>query len=82
MKHEFEQLPNESAKAFAAFSLYLSLGNERSLEAVSRKLGKCKALMERWSKRHRWVARTDAYVRHLGKSGSGGANGFGAAKGG
>lgn len=67
MKHDFEQQPNESAKAFAAFSLYLSLGNERSLEAVSRKLGKCKALMERWSKRHRWVARTDAYVRYLAK---------------
>lgn len=67
MKHDFEQLPTESVKAFAAFSLYLSLGNDRSLEAVSRKLGKCKALMERWSSRHRWVARTDAYVRHLAK---------------
>jgi hypothetical protein len=64
---QFEQQPNESAKAFAAFSLYLNLGNERSLEAVSRKLGRCKALMERWSKRHRWVERTDCYVRHLAK---------------
>jgi hypothetical protein len=67
VKQEFEQRPNESAKAFAAFSLYLSLGNDRSLDAVAQKLGRCKALMERWSKRHRWVERTDAYVRHLAK---------------
>jgi hypothetical protein len=65
MKQTFEQQEKESAKAFAAFSLYLSLGDERSLEAVSRKLGKCKALMERWSRQHRWVERTDAYVRHF-----------------
>ena len=67
MKERFEQLPNESAKAFTAFSLYLSLDHERSLEAVARKLGRCKALMERWSRQHRWVERTDAYVRHLAK---------------
>jgi hypothetical protein len=29
MNDAFEQLPKESAKAFAAFSLYLNLGAER-----------------------------------------------------
>ena len=38
MSHAFEQLPKESAKAFAAFSLYLNLGAERSLDAVGQKL--------------------------------------------
>ena len=61
----FEQLPKESNKAFAAFSLYLSMGSERSLEAVGRKLGKCKALMERWSKLHRWSERVQAHATHL-----------------
>jgi len=32
----FEQQDRESNKAFAAFSLYLSLGPERSLEAVAK----------------------------------------------
>ena len=44
----FEQQERESEKAFAAFSLYLSLGPQRSLEAVATKLGKSKTLMERW----------------------------------
>ena len=40
MPESFEQQPREGAKAFAAFSVYLSLGPERSLAAVGRKLGK------------------------------------------
>jgi hypothetical protein len=61
----FEQQPNESAKAFSAFSLYLSLGPERSLEAVGRKLGKSTALLERWSARWRWAQRLAAHAAHL-----------------
>lgn len=60
----FEQKPDESAKAFAAFSEYLNMGPQRSLEAVSRKVGKSKALMERWSKRHNWVSRVEAHQQH------------------
>lgn len=60
----FEQKPDESAKAFAAFSEYLNMGPQRSLEGVSRKVGKSKALMERWSKRHNWVARVEAHQQH------------------
>jgi hypothetical protein len=60
----FEQKPDESAKAFAAFNEYLNMGPQRSLEAVGRKLGKSKALMERWSKRHNWVARVEAHAQH------------------
>lgn len=61
----FEQQARESDKAFAAFSLYLSLGPQRSLEAVATKLGKSKTLMERWCKRHAWVARVQAQSEYL-----------------
>jgi hypothetical protein len=61
----FEQKPDESAKAFEAFSVYLALGGRRSLETVGQKLGKSKALMERWSKRHNWVTRVEAHGQHM-----------------
>src|SRR5205085_12094500 len=61
----FEQQPNESHKAFAAFSLYLSLGPQRSLEEVGRKLGKSKVLMERWSSKFDWLARVQAHAGHM-----------------
>src|ERR1019366_3099127 len=61
----FEQQPRESAKAFAAFSLYLSMGPERSLTAVGAKLGKSKVMMEKWSRRFDWPARVVAHGGHL-----------------
>ncbi len=61
----FARLPNESVKAFEAFTAYLGMGGSRSLEAVGQKLGKSRALMERWSKRHNWVARVDAHAVHM-----------------
>jgi hypothetical protein len=65
MALEFDQQPGESAKAFAAFSLYLSLGPERSLAAVGQKLGKSGALLERWSSRWRWPERVAAHASHF-----------------
>jgi hypothetical protein len=61
----FEQQPKESDKAFAAFSLYLSLGPERSLAKVARKLGKSKVMMEKWSAKFDWGARVAAYGAHM-----------------
>ena len=65
MKYAFEQRPNESARAFAAFSAYLSMGAERSLALVARNLGKSTGLMERWSRIHHWNARVRAHSQHL-----------------
>jgi len=65
MKHEFEQRPKESDKAFAAFSLYLSMGPERSLEAVRQKCGKSARLIQRWSSRWQWTERVQAHGAHL-----------------
>src|SRR5436190_2076892 len=61
----FEQQPGESAKAFAAFSVYLGLGPERSLAAVGQQLGKSMALLERWSARWRWLERAQTHATHL-----------------
>ncbi len=67
MPHPFEQLPKESAKAFAAFSEYLNLGPERSLASVARKLSKSGQLLKRWSARYDWPARVQAQAAHLAR---------------
>jgi hypothetical protein len=61
----FEQQRRESDKAFAAFSMYLSLGAERSLAKTAAKLRRSKVLMERWSSRFDWPARVVAYNEHM-----------------
>jgi len=61
----FEQQPRETNKAFAAFSLYLSLGPERSLVEVAQKLRKSEGLIARWSRRFDWPARVAAHGAHL-----------------
>src|SRR5947207_2461444 len=65
MPHTFEQQPNESAKAFAAFTVYLGMGAERSLAAVGKQLGKSTPLMKRWSRKFDWPARAQAHAAHL-----------------
>ena len=61
----FEQQPRESAKAFAAFSLYLSLGVQRSTAAVAKQLAKSEQLIRRWSAKFGWTDRVAAYAAHL-----------------
>jgi hypothetical protein len=61
----FEQQPRESNKAFAAFSLYLSLGPQRSTAAVARKLAKSEQLVRRWSAKFGWTERVAAHGAHL-----------------
>ncbi len=61
----FEQQPKESNKAFAAFAMYLSLGPQRSLESVARKLNKSKTIIGRWSSRYDWLVRVAAHASHL-----------------
>ena len=61
----FEQQSKESDKAFAAFTMYLSLGPERSLSLAAGKMGKSRRLMERWSKRFDWSARVQAHGAHM-----------------
>jgi hypothetical protein len=65
MTDRFEQWPKESAKAYAAFSVYLGMGEERSLAAVGQKLGKSVGLIERWSRKFEWGNRVQAHAAHL-----------------
>ena len=65
MPHPFERLPRESEKAFAAFSLYLSLGPQRSTREVGGKLGKSEGLIERWAAKFDWRSRVAAHTAHL-----------------
>jgi hypothetical protein len=61
----FEQQPKESDKAFAAFSMYLSLGPQRSLAAAAQKLNKSKMVIGRWSSKFDWLARVKAHGAHM-----------------
>ena len=61
----FEKQCRESDKAFAAFSLYLSLGAERSTREVGKQLGKSEGLVERWAAKFDWRSRVAAHAAHL-----------------
>jgi len=65
MSYLFEQQPRESAKAFAAFSLYLSQGAERSIEECARKFLKSSRLLRRWAQKFDWSGRVAAHATHL-----------------
>jgi hypothetical protein len=57
----WDRRDNETGPAYEAFRAYLELGPERSLAKVGAKLGKSKALMDRWSARHDWADRAQAF---------------------
>ncbi|MCX4266510.1 MAG: hypothetical protein OSJ64_06880 [Firmicutes bacterium] len=63
----WERQEGESAPAFQAFAAYRDMGAERSLAKVAQKLGKSKALMERWSSQWHWQERVLAYDNDLQK---------------
>lgn len=50
-------MKRESEQAYAAFSIYLRMSGERSLAEVAKRVGKSAPLMEKWSRRYRWVER-------------------------
>lgn len=56
-KKPWERQPGESVKAFDAFEVYLYMGSQRSIRAVSEKLSKSEALIKRWSSQWYWVRR-------------------------
>ena len=57
----WERQPDETAVAWEAFLLYRNLGAKRSNAKVAHQLGKSKQLIDRWSSRHKWVRRVEAY---------------------
>ena len=63
-KESWQRQKGESAQAYEAAKLYFELRAERSLAAVRQKLGKSKALIERWSRRWNWPERARDYDEH------------------
>lgn len=61
----WERMEGESAKAFEAFRIYRDMGPERNLRAVGERLGKSRAIIERWSSSNQWVERARAYDNDL-----------------
>ncbi len=57
----WDRSPEESPQAWQAFQVYRDTGAERSLAKTADAVGKSVALMERWSSRHDWVRRADAF---------------------
>src|ERR1044072_2536681 len=55
------RLPFESARAFAAFRTYATMGPQRSLSKVAKRLGKSSQLLSRWSAKWRWRERVTLY---------------------
>jgi hypothetical protein len=60
----WERQPHDTDRAFEAFEVYRALGTSRSLAKAAERLGKSTQLLERWSKRDRWLERVYAYDRH------------------
>jgi hypothetical protein len=56
-----DRLPNETTPAYAAFVVYVRLGPNRSAAAAAKQVGKSETLLERWSARHNWLRRAQAW---------------------
>lgn len=57
----WEQQPDEGSLAYAAFERYCTLGSQRSLRRVAEATGHRPALINRWSREHRWQQRVRQY---------------------
>lgn len=57
----WDRRPDESGKAFEAFSVYIQLGTTRTLDAVAKQLKKSATIMGRWSSAYSWVSRAADY---------------------
>jgi hypothetical protein len=63
---------NETAKAYAAFQVYLELGKERTIDSAHTQatghqntVKRSSRAWLRWSSKYNWVARANAYDEHL-----------------
>jgi len=67
IKATWERKPDESHKAYEAFSIYRDMGINRNVRAVAQKLNKSLTIIGRWSSRYNWVERAGAYDDYYGK---------------
>lgn len=64
-RNAWDQRPNETGKAYAAFLVYRDLGVGRTSAEVGRQVGKSPELIRRWRKAHGWDERCAAWDGHL-----------------
>jgi hypothetical protein len=66
--HEHAQLwqrqPEESPKAYAAFRVFLELGERRTVVGAARQLGKAESLIRGWAARYDWCRRAWQWDQH------------------
>lgn len=62
---ELPRLPDESTKAYQARVEYVTMGPQRSQEAVSQKLGKSRQLMYRWATQYDWSKSAREYDEQI-----------------
>ena len=63
-RNSWDQLPEESSKAFHAFVVFRDQGWERSIGGVVKESGKNQALIYRWSTRYQWKERAQDWDVH------------------
>lgn len=62
---ELPRLPDESARAYQARVEYVTMGPQRSQDAVSQKLGKSRQLMYRWASQYDWAGSARQYDEQI-----------------
>ncbi len=63
----WDRLPDESDVAWEAFTVYLTMGPNRSIAKTGQVLGKNLVTLGDWSKKHSWVMRVSAYETEQGR---------------
>jgi hypothetical protein len=61
-RQPWEKQPGESDAAFRAWRTYRDMEEGRSIRRAAQQLGKAAITLEKWSRRHRWQARLDAWL--------------------
>ena len=67
-QNPWDKLPTETTKAHLMFKQYLEMGAEGSLRKLVQKLNKKKSyfvVLSKWSSKHKWPERRDAYLLYL-----------------
>ncbi len=63
----YDRQPGESAQAFQAFELYLTMGDDRSYSKVAQALSKSGTIIRRWGSRDNWQDRLRDYQNDLAR---------------
>lgn len=56
---------SETGKAYEGFRVYRDMGPGRSLSKAAAELGKSVRLLKKWSTKHGWVKRAEAFDEHM-----------------